>query len=107
MKSVMDVLGYHDCSVGDNMGLVHYEMNEEEVKILPQHVPGNSTYESYKNMASDRFWSTVLLLNSDNSRFGGLKKDLANSYAKGKNKYPSTLTASYKILLKYKEIDDS
>lgn len=76
----------------------------KEYGVVPdptEHVPGNETYKVYRYAVEERFWATVFIINACNARYGGLKKDLANTFIKGQNDYPLTSVAAYELLLRY------
>ena len=108
LKGVIEVLEYHQClGGGDDPGLVYYKMEQAGETIdEDKHISGESTYEAYKALAIERFWATVMIINADNHRFGRLKRELANAYVKGRNEYPTTILAAYKLLLKYQSQED-
>ena len=107
LKGHIEVLSFNDSTHGDDIGMVHFVMREKGVTIKPKlHLPGNTTFESYRIEAQERFWATVFIMNTCSERFGSLKKDLANAYAKGNMEYPTSLTSAYELALKHKEIDD-
>ena len=103
LKGLIEVLEYHDCANGGkDKAMVHYVMGLAGEQVDKDvHLPGEETYDSYVDYARERFWESVLIKNSDNKRFGGLKRELANAYVKGRNDYPGTLLATYELLLKY------
>ena len=85
LENLKEVLSYHNCSFGDDLGLVHFEMKEGGIHINEmKHQPGNAVYNKFKIIAQERFWATVLLINATVDRFDSLKIDLANAYEKGK-----------------------
>ena len=92
LTAVIDVLDYYKCSLGDDMAMVHFEMKHHGLVVEEdKHIPGDPTYEVFRESARDRFWATAFIVNADPGRFHVLKTELANSYVKGTNEYPGTL----------------
>jgi Zinc knuckle len=56
-----------------------------------------------QTVARERFLATSFLLNSDWSRYGRLIVDIENAFIQGQNRYPTTITAAYNLLVNWKQ----
>ena len=105
-QNLLHVVEQYKGSIGADPGLVHRELERNNIKVGVIHVLGNKVYEKYKEAAYNRYIAQAFLMQSDMKRYKTLVTDLANSFTTGTDKYPKNLTAAYNLLINY-EIDST
>jgi Zinc knuckle len=53
--------------------------------------------------ARERYLATAFIMGADRRRFGGLLRDIENSYLRNTDIYPKTMTAAFNLLANWKE----
>ena len=95
----VDVLTYCGGTLGMSACLGNALAKERNIVIttllpLEQH--------AIRMEARDRYLGTALVLGADKHRYGGLIRDIENSYLNGINKYPMTVTSAFNLLVNWK-----
>ena len=55
-----------------------------------------------KTKAREEYLAILLLMKSDPKRYGTLVTDVENTYTRGQNGYPTTVSGAYDMLVNYK-----
>ena len=92
--------------LGGELGMeashVREQFNNAET-IMDANNPTEAEETHAQNAASEAFLAVDFLVKSDMKRFGSLLADLENSYTRGVNGYPITLTSSFDMIVNYRD----
>ena len=99
LKGLVEVYEHFGGEPGTNSQRVNEELQDTAAN------PSNPTVverASAVSHARDAYMATLLLLKSDNKRYGALIADLENEHTRGVDAYPTSLSTAYDMLVNYK-----
>ena len=78
-------------------------MTDEEYRELSQRQQqSKAEKDKAKKRVKEKYLAYIFINKLDANKYGNLKKELQNDYAKGKNNYPGTVLEAYKLLTNYR-----
>ena len=98
------MIKHYKGNVGNDLILVHTELVRDGVTLDENmHIPGDSTYDSYIKIARSRSYALTFIEGSDRGRYAQLHVDLVNSFNRGQDIYPSSVTQAYNMIVNHVE----
>jgi hypothetical protein len=95
-QNIVDVIEHSGGGIGSEPG-IDLLIAEEKGKEV------NQLTAADKSEAQDRYLAVAFILGSDRTRYGKLIENLENDFLQGRNSYPKNLTASYNLLINWKQ----
>ena len=95
----VDVLTYCGGTLGMSVSLGN-QMAKERGIVMTAILP--TERHALRMEARERYLGTAFVLGADKQRYGGLIRDIENSYLNGINKYPLTVTSAFNLLVNWK-----
>lgn len=96
----MDVVEHNGGSFGIEKGVVEMVLATDNLS-MDNASPEQKFAAQVK--AKEYSLACAFILGADRTRFGKLVEDLENSYTQGQDKYPKTMTDTYKLLVNWKQ----
>ena len=97
--NVVDVITATGGSIGNHKDILQAVADEEKLDL------DTATPDELKSItatAKERYLAVAFLLSSDRTRYGRCIEELENSFLKGNDEYPRTVTAAFNLISKYK-----
>lgn len=95
-QNIVDVIEHSGGGIGSEPGIDSIIAKEKGKQV-------NELTPADKSEAQDRYLAVAFILGSDRLRYGKLIENLENDYLQGRNSYPQNLTASYNLLINWKQ----
>lgn len=101
-NNVVDTINTTKADIGvDESIAIYYAKTEDGITDITTLDPTQKL--ALKKKAKERYLATAFILGADRSRYGRLIEEMENSFIKGKDEYPTTLTDAYNLLVYWRQ----
>ena len=103
-KAIVATIKQYKGNIGNDTILVHNKIVRNGIELNESiHIPGNEVYNDHIKYAKTRACVLSSIDGVDRGRYDQLHIDMINSFNRGQEIYPTSLTKAYKMIVNYIE----